>query len=204
MRKAIRRGLKLGTFVVAPISLLAAVIAEPLVTLLLTEKWLACVPIFQLTCVSNALLILQLVNLRAYMALGDSGLYMRLQSIKVLGGGAVIWVTALLTKDIYATAWANFFVGIFSILFVDASPAKRLHGYSALSQMKDVMPILALSCVAAAVALVVQFPGLSSVLEILVQSVLFALVYLGGARLLRLEELAEAASLVRGVAAGGR
>ena len=108
LRKAIRRGLKLGTFVVAPMSLLAAVIAEPLVTLLLTEKWLACVPIFQLTCVSNALLMLQLVNLRAYMALGDSGLYMRLQIIKVLGGGAVIWVTALLTKDIYATACDNF------------------------------------------------------------------------------------------------
>ena len=204
LRKAIRRGLKLGTFIVAPMSLLAAVIAEPLVALLLTDKWLACVPIFQLTCVSNALLMLQLVNLRAYMALGDSGLYMRLQIIKVLGGGAVIWVTALLTKDIYVTAWANFFVGVFSILFVDAPPAKRLHGYSALSQVKDIVPILALSCVAAAVALAVQLLGLSHAPEILAQCVVFALVYLGGARLRRFEELAEAASLVHGVAARGR
>lgn len=204
LRKAIRRGLKLGTFIVAPMSLLAAVIAEPLVALLLTEEWLACAPIFQLTCVSNALLMLQLVNLRAYMALGDSGLYMRLQLIKVLGGGAVIWATALLTKDIYATAWANFFVGICSILFVDAPPAKKLHGYSALSQVKDAVPILALSCVAAAAALAVQFLGLGHVSEILVQCVIFVLVYLGGAKLLRFGELAEAVSLVHGVAARGR
>ena len=204
LRKAIRRGLRLGTFAVAPMSLLAAVVAEPLVTLLLTEKWLACVPIFQLTCVSNALLMLQLVNLRAYMALGDSGLYMRLQMIKVLGGGAVIWVTALFTRDIYATAWANFFVGIFSILFVDASPAKRLHGYSALSQTKDIMPVLALSCFAAGTGLAVRLLGLGNVSELLAQCAVFIFVYLGGAKLLRFEELAEVVSLVRGVVAGRR
>ena len=44
-----------------------------------------------------AILMIQLVNLRAYMALGDSSLYMRLQIIKVLGGGAIIWITAAIT-----------------------------------------------------------------------------------------------------------
>ena len=200
LRGVMKRGLKLGTFIVAPVSLLAAIIAEPLVALLLTEKWLACVPVFQLTCVSNALLMLQLVNLRAYMALGDSGLYMRLQIVKVLGGGAAIWATALTTKDIYATAWANFLVGAFSILLVDMPPAKRLHGYSALSQVKDIMPILALSAVAAAAALAVQLIGFGYAVELLAQCAAFALVYLGGARLLRFGELSEMASLARGLA----
>ena len=198
-RKTIRRGLRLGTFIVAPMSLLAAVIAEPLVALLLTEKWLACVPIFQLTCAANALLMLQLVNLRAYMALGDSGLYMRLQIIKVLVGGAIIWVTALFTRDIYATAMTNFLVGIFSILFVDAPPAKRLYGYSVLRQAKDVIPILTLAGVAAALGFAVKNIGLGYVPELLIQCGVFSLVYLGGAKLLRFEELVEAARLVRGL-----
>ena len=181
-------------------SLLAAAIAEPIVAILLTEKWLACVPIFQLTCVSNSLLMLQLVNLRAYMALGDSGLYMRLQIVKVLGGGAIIWAIAIITKDIYAIALANFLVSALSILFVDMPPAKRLHGYSALRQVKDVLPIIALSVVAAASALAVQFVGLGYSPELLVQCVVFFLVYFGGARVLRLGELSEAASLVRRLA----
>lgn len=200
LHRAIRWGLRLGTFIVAPLSLLAAAVAKPVVAILLTEKWLACVPIFQLTCMSNALLMLQLVNLRAYMALGDSGLYMRLQIVKVLGGGAVIWATAIITKDIYATAWANFLVGAFSILLVDMPPAKRLHGYSALSQVRDVLPIIALSIVAAVAALVVQFAELSYLLELLAQCIVFAIVYLSGARLLRLDELSEAASLMRKIA----
>lgn len=198
LRGAIRRGLKLGTFIVAPISLLAAVVAEPLVAVLLTKKWLACVPIFQLTCISNAILMIQLVNLRAYMALGDSSLYMRLQIIKVLGGGAIIWITAALTHDIYATALANFFVGTVSIIFVDAAPAKRLHGYSSLDQVKDVLPTLSLSLVAAAASLIVQLLRLGYIPELFLQCILFAVVYLGGAKLLKFSELSEAASLLHG------
>lgn len=199
LHAAIRRGLRLGTFIVAPVSLLAAAVAEPVVAILLTEKWLACVPIFQLTCVANAILMLQLVNLRAYMALGDTGLYMRLEIVKALCGGAVVWAAAVLTRDIYATAAANFAVVTLSILLIDIAPAKRLHGYSALKQVKDVLPILALSAVAAVAALAFQLLGLDYLLELLLQCTVFALVYLGGARLLHLNELSEAASLVRGL-----
>lgn len=198
LRGVIRRGLTLGTFIVAPVSLLAAVVAEPLVAVLLTEKWLACVPIFQLTCISNAILMILLVNLRAYMALGDSSLYMRLQIIKVLGGGAIIWITAALTHDIYATAWANFFVGVISIIFVDAAPAKRLHGYSSLDQVRDVLPALSLSLVAAAASLIVQLLGVDYIPELFLQCILFAVVYLGGAKVFKFSELSEAASLFRG------
>lgn len=200
LRAAIRRGLRLGTFIVAPVSLLAAAVAEPVVAILLTEKWLACVPVFQLTCVSNALLMLQLVNLRAYMALGDSGLYMRLEIVKALCGGAVVWAAAVLTRDIYATAAASFAVVTLSILLIDIVPAKRLHGYSALRQVRDILPIIALSIAASAAARAVQLVGLGYVPELLVQCAAFALVYLGGARLLGLAELSEATSLVRGLA----
>lgn len=197
LRDAIRRGLTLGTFIVAPISLLVAVAAEPLVVILLTEKWLACAPIFQLTCISNTMLMIQLVNLRAYMALGNSSLYMRLQVIKVLGGGVIIWVTAALTHDIYATAWANFFVGIASILFIDAAPAKRQHGYAASRQIGDVLPILALSFAAAAAGIGVRLLNLGYVPELFAQCVVFILVYLGGARVFKFKELPEAVSLMR-------
>lgn len=197
LRSTIKRGLTLGTFIVAPVSFLAAVVAEPVVAILLTEKWVSCVPIFQLTCVSNAFLMLQLVNLRAYMALGDSSLYMQLQMVKVLGGGAIIWATAALTRDIYATAMANFVVGVCSILFVDMMPARRLHGYSALHQVKDTFPLFVLSFVASAAAIAVELLKLGYVPELLLQCLVFAVVYLGGAKLLKFKELSEAALLVR-------
>lgn len=204
LRSTIEHGLTLGTFIVAPMSFLAAVVAEPLVAILLTEKWVSCVPIFQLTCVSNAFLMLQLVNLRAYMALGDSSLYMQLQMVKVLGGGAIIWATAALSRDIYATAMANFVVGVCSILFVDMIPARRLHGYSALQQVKDTIPLFCLSFVASAAAIAVELLKLGYVPELLLQCLVFAVVYLGGAKLLKFKELSEAELLVGEFASGRR
>ena len=69
---ATKRALITGTFVIAPFSLFCAAAAEPIVSLLLTDKWLPCVPIFQMVCVSHSVMMLMATNLRAYMALGRS------------------------------------------------------------------------------------------------------------------------------------
>ena len=198
LTRRIKDALSLGTFIVVPTSFLFAVTAEPLVEILLTDKWIACVPIFQLTCVSNAFLIMQLVNLRAYMALGDSALYLRLQIIKVLGGGAVIWVTAALSHDIYLTAWATCIVQIASVLFVDVPPAKRMHGYGALAQVRDLLPTFALAAASSAAAATVGMAQLNACTELLLQCVSFCAVFLTGARLLRFPQLEKAVSIVRG------
>lgn len=196
LQGSIKQGIKLGTFIVAPLSLLAAVVAEPLICILLTDKWLDCVPIFQLTCIASSVLMFQLVNLRAYMALGDSALYMRIQIIKTLVGGAIVWSTATITKDIYATAVASFVVELSLIFLVDMPPAGRLHGYSAFNQIKDVAPILAVCFVSSGVALSVQLLHLNYVLWLLIQCMVFVLVYLLASKLLGFQELKESKELV--------
>lgn len=198
--RRIREALSVGTFAVAAVSFWLAVVAAPLVEILLTDKWAACVPIFQLTCLSNSLLMFQLVNLRAYMALGDSGLYMRLQIVKVLGGGAAIWVTAAVSHDIYATAVATFVVGVLSELCVDMHPARKMHGYGALAQMRDQLPTFGLCAAASAAGLAAGMPVQNAWAELLLQTAAFGAVYVGGARLLRLPQLARVVSLARGLA----
>lgn len=196
MRTKIKCFLSLGSFVVVPVSLLFAALAEPLVAILLTEKWLPCVPIFQLTCLANSVLMFQLVNLRAYMALGNSALYMKLQIIKVLGGGGVIWAVAVISHDIYATAAAVFVVGILSVLAVDMAPARRILGYGALDQIRDQMPIFLLAIVALSAAFFAGCFQVSYVAELLLQSISFSVVFLGGAKLLRFKEFDQVTHVV--------
>ena len=199
MRIEIKRFLSLGSFVVAPISLLFAALAEPLVAILLTEKWLPCVPIFQLTCLSNSVLMFQLVNLRAYMALGNSSLYMKLQIVKVLGGGGIIWATAAISHDIYATAIATFVVGILSVLVVDMAPARRILGYGALDQIRDQMPIFLLAIIAFSAAFFTSCLQIPYVAELLLQSLVFGVVFLGGAKLLHFKELDQVTHVASGL-----
>ncbi len=187
---------------VAPMSLLFAALAEPLVAILLTEKWLPCVPIFQLTCLSNSVLMFQLVNLRAYMALGNSALYLKLQIIKVLGGGGVIWATAVISHDIYATAVATFVVGILSVLVVDMAPARRILGYGALDQIRDQMPVFLLAVIAFSAAFFAGCLQIPYVAELLLQSLVFGIVFLGGAKLLRFKELDQVTHVASGLLRG--
>jgi O-antigen/teichoic acid export membrane protein len=59
-----------------------AIIARPLVLVLLTEKWVACVPYLQLLCVVGLLYPLHGMNLNVLQALGRSDLLLRLEIIK--------------------------------------------------------------------------------------------------------------------------
>lgn len=203
MHGRIRKGLKLGTFLMAPISLCAAVTAEPVVAMLLGEAWLPCVPIFALTCAANSIVMLQTVSLRAYMALGRSDLYMKLQVVKVLLGVVGIGGTALVSHDIYATAWATFLIGLFNVLVVDLAPAGRVLGYARLRQVRDVAPSLALAAGAGALAWAVSLLNLPYPSEFLLEVALYCAVYLGAARAFRMRELEEAAVRLKALFGGG-
>lgn len=197
LRVRIRRGLTLGTFVMAPVSLLAAAVAEPVVAILLGESWLPCVPIFALTCAGNAISMLQLVNLRAYMALGRSALYMKLQIVKVALGVLTIGGTAFVSHDIYATAWATFAVGVLSFTVVDTAPAERVHGYSRGRQLRDVAPTLVAATLAYAAAMAVTLLGLGYAAELLLQCVVYLFAFLVFARLMHVSALNEALAFVK-------
>ena len=177
LRLAIARSLKLGTFITLPMALYFVSIAKPLIILLLTETWLPCVFVFQFTCLSSAFTIMQLVNLRAYMALGDGSLYLRLQVEKVLFGVVVICGTAIATHDINATAFSACVVSILSVFIIDLRPAKRMLSYSCSRQLKDVSRTILVALVSTAVSFVPQLIFVDSILLLLSQSVIFIVCY---------------------------
>ena len=82
----LKRGLKkaLTTLVLVnfPMMIGLAVIARPLVLVLLTEKWAPCVSYLQLLCVAGLLFPLHLMNLNVLQALGRSNLFLRLEIVK--------------------------------------------------------------------------------------------------------------------------
>ena len=201
LQAAIRKALAVGNFVIIPLSLLAVATAEPVVAILLGKKWLPCVPVFQMTCAANCVLMLQLVNLRAYMALGDSGLYLRLQVVKVLASCAAIWSVAVATGDIYWTALVTAACSVLCVLLVDMRPAARVHGVSRVTQVKSFMPVLAVGLVAMGASWVLLFAGLPYGLLFAAQVVVFAAVYLSVAHLLKVEGESECIEAFKGLLA---
>lgn len=200
LHSAIKMALVTGSFLIVPVSIFLIVSAEPAVSLLLTEKWLPCVPIFQATCVGCSILLLQLINLRAYMALGHSGLYLGLEVIKTLFSGIVICATAVYTSNIYYVAIATMVSGLVSVIGIDLWPAKKLLNYGRARQLRDIAPIFAISIISAAASYPIVFLHFSTLATFVAEAIAFFVVYLGLAKLFHIEGLNECTSIAKGLA----
>jgi teichuronic acid exporter len=82
LKRGLKKALMMLVLVNFPMMIGLALIARPLVLVMLTEKWAACVPYLQLFCVAGLLYPLHLMNLNVLQALGRSDLFLRLEIIK--------------------------------------------------------------------------------------------------------------------------
>ena len=82
LKRGTRKALSTLAMVNFPLMIGLAVVAKPLVLVLLTEKWLPCVPYLQLLCMVGMLYPLHAINLNVLMAQGRSDLFFRLEIYK--------------------------------------------------------------------------------------------------------------------------
>jgi O-antigen/teichoic acid export membrane protein len=82
MKRGLKKALTVLVLVNFPMMIGLAVIARPLVLVMLTEKWAPSIPYVQLLCVAGLLFPLHVMNLNVLQALGRSDLFLRLEIIK--------------------------------------------------------------------------------------------------------------------------
>lgn len=137
-----RRTMKTSAYVVTPVLCGLAAVAEPLVALVLTEKWLPCVPYLQILCIYYALDPLHVVNIQVTYACGRSDICLKLNVVKRIFGVLLIMISSRISVE--AVAWAEAIFGLFSLL-ISALPNRKLIGYHLLEQLRDVIPCWILS-----------------------------------------------------------
>lgn len=196
VRRLVRRALKTSTFLVFPAMALFALEAEPLVLLLLGERWLPAVPFLQMYCLAYALLPVHATNLQALNGVGRSDLFLRLEVAKKILGVAVLCVTAFAIGSAYAVVAGYMLTGVLST-FINAWPSRRVLGYGYAEQARDVAPALLLSLASAAIAWPLSLLGLAPVAQVLLQALAMIASYLLLARLFRVEELSYLTSTAR-------
>ena len=184
VREMTRRAIRVSTYVLMPLMAGLAVCAEPLVRLLLTEKWLPCVPYMQLFCLYYAFWPLHTANLNAIKATGHSGIFLYLEIIKKVLETAVLLIT--MRYSVMAITLGLLFSGFASVI-INAWPNKKLLNYSIPQQLRDTAPALILSLAMAALILPVTWTGLSDLVKLLIMVPAGALAYVGGSVLFRLD-----------------
>ncbi|MBO5500908.1 MAG: oligosaccharide flippase family protein, partial [Clostridia bacterium] len=139
MKQMMRRSVKLSSFVVLPLMAGLAAVAAPMVTLLIGDKWLPCVPFLQICCIDFAFYPIHTANLQAINAMGRSDVFLKLELIKKSYGVAILLIALFCFNTPLAIAWGAAISTVLSA-FVNASPNRKLLGYGYLEQMKDILP----------------------------------------------------------------
>ena len=85
-----------------PLMVGLAVCAEPLVSLILTDKWLPCVPFLRVFCFTYAFYPIHTANLNAIKALGRSDLFLKLEILKKVIDMTAILITMWISVEAMA------------------------------------------------------------------------------------------------------
>lgn len=181
-----RRAIKTGSFIVFPMMVGLAVIAEPLVSILLTDKWLPCVFYLQIHCFIYALWPITTTNQQGLYAMGRSDLVLRSEVIR-----KCLDLTILLVSMQYGVKGIAIGAALvaFVSLFVYIYPNTHVLQYKIIEQLKDIFSPLLLSLVMGVGVYMVKLLQLPSIPTLVIQVVLGIMLYLGIAKLFKMESM---------------
>ena len=146
LQKSYNQMLLLTAFFMFPLMIGIATLAEPLIRLMLTDKWIPCVPYLQILCVTMMLYPVHALNLTLLKVIGRSDLFLRLELWKKSLGIIVLIVT--LPLGIEAMCWGMLFLSVISLFFNTHYTGKYLQ-LGIFQQIKFCLPILAMTSLAA-------------------------------------------------------
>ena len=171
VREGLKKTLKSVVFINFPLMVFLALVADPLFTLLYTEKWSESVPYFQVLCVGFGMfLIVHSVNLSLIKSLGRSDWILKLEIIKKITG-VILIIIGIKFFGIMGMLYALALNSILEI-FLNGHYTNKLINYSTKSQIIDFGPTL----------LVSLFSGVSSwfiLFKILLDHNFYVLIFVG-------------------------
>lgn len=195
LRAAYKKIMLIVLFIVTPIIVLMAILANQLVVFLFTEKWLPVVPIFRIICFSGILYPLHLYNLLILQVKGRSDLFLRLEIIK-----KIILVIIIIISIIYGFKALLFGYVIASVtaLFINTHYAGSLIDYNMREQLLDIMPIF---IIGALMALAVYFintimAGYVNIVRLMISSVAGIIIYTLLAFLFKFESINDIRNII--------
>lgn len=191
-----RRAIKTSSFIMWPLMIGLMVTSKYVVILLLTEKWLECVPFLQIFCFTYALWPIHTANLNAIKAMGRSDLFLKLEVIKKVVGISILILT--MKWGVLVMAYSLLVTNIVSS-FINAYPNKKLLGYSYIDQIKDIMPSMILSIFMGFMLYLVKYLYINALLTLIIQVLLGSVLYIGCSKIFRFESFEYILSIIKNV-----
>lgn len=170
-----RRAIKISTYIMAPLMIGLAFCAKPIVQIVLTDKWLPCVPYLQIFCISYLFWPIHTANLNAIKAMGRSDLFLKLEVIKKFMGMILLLIT--MNISVMAMAYSLLISGLISQV-INSWPNRYLLKYSYIDQIKDILPNIVMALIMGGFVYFISYLNLPILVSLVVQILSGGIIYL--------------------------
>lgn len=144
VRDMTRRSITISTYLMSPLLVGMAACADTFVRLILTDKWIFCVPYMRIFCIVYMFYPIHTANLNAIKAMGRSDLFLKLEIIKKSLGLIVLFVFVKIS--VMALALSTLAFSILAMA-INAWPNRQLLAYSIKDQISDILTNLLIAVV---------------------------------------------------------
>ena len=179
-----RRAIKTSTYLMAPMMMGLAFCSNNIVRLVLTEKWIECVPYLRIFCITYMFWPLHTANLNAINSLGRSDWFLRLEIIKKIMGLTVLLLT--MWHGVMVMAYSLLLTSVLSQI-INSWPNRKLINYSYIEQLQDILPSILISVFMGICVSLVNIFKLPILIKLIIQIILGVLIYISMSEFLKLE-----------------
>ena len=137
LRSIYRRLIQQVFFWVVPVLIISIIIAEPLFVVLLTDKWLASVPYFQILCLAGIVMPINTYNLNILLVKGKSDQYFKLEIVKNII--VLMGILLIIPYGIYGLLW-GLVIATYITFFINAFYVGKIISITVFQQLKDISP----------------------------------------------------------------
>lgn len=194
VKQMTKRSIKVSIFLMAPLMMGLAFASINIVEVLLTDKWLSAVPYLVIFSIAFLFWPIHTANLNAIKAVGRSDIFLKLEIIKQVLNVAILAIA--MNFGVLAIAISMVILGVVYQV-INAWPNQKLIGYGYFEQLKDIIPGVMLAITMGVIIWPFNYLNIPAIAGLTIQVVLGAIVYVGGAKLMKLDSYEYILSIVK-------
>lgn len=194
VKELTRISVRFSSYCMSPLMLGLAVVAEPVVRIILTEKWLACVNLMQIFCLFYLLQPIHTANTQAIKAIGRSDIALKYEIIRDIIQSIALVAVMWISVEAIVISMA---VLSFLFLFLNAIPNIQLINYRLSEQLGDIFPAIGMATIMAIIVYFVGFIDVNLYLKLGIQIIVGAIVYIAISVILKNKEFELIVSMIK-------
>lgn len=184
VRQMTRKSIQVSVYVMAPLMMGLAFMSETVVRLVLTDKWMDCVPFLRIFCVTFMFQPIHTANLNAIKAMGRSDLFLWMEIAKKGVGTALLLYSVRF--GVMAMAYSMLAGSVINQM-INSWPNRKLLRYGYLEQIKDILPGILLAVLMGICISLVELLDMPTGFTVLAQVMFGTEIYIIGSGILNLD-----------------